>query len=86
MTEYWVKEIKGQLSEILEILWVDCNVHNPSGIFAIFENNIYIPITRFGYRTGSNIPLYAITEGRTGRTSVNRLFKINLLIRLKPFT
>ena len=76
----------GHISEILEIIWVDCDVHNPSGIFAILENNIYIQILRFGYRTGSNIPLYAITEERTGLTSFNRLFKINLLIRVRPLT
>ena len=42
MIEYWVKEIKGQLNDIEEISWVNCNIHNPSGIFTIFENNINI--------------------------------------------
>ena len=58
MVEYWVKEIKGQLNEIDEISWVDCDIHNPSGIFTIFENNIHFPILRFGYRTKSNTLRY----------------------------
>ena len=86
MTEYWIKEIKGQLNDILEIIWVDCDILDPFWIFAICENNINIPVLRFGYKTGSNIPLYVITEGCTGVPSLNRLFKNNLLIHLKPYT
>ena len=48
----------------------------------LFENNIKLPILRFGYRSGRNIPLYAITEGRPGCTSLNPLFKIILVIRV----
>ena len=65
-----------------EIIWFDCNIHNRSKFLTLFENNIKHPILRFGYRRGSNIPLYAITEGRTGHISLNRLFKIILVIRV----
>ena len=83
MIEYYVKEIKGHEIGNAEILWLDCNIHNRSDGLTLFENNIKLPILSFGYRSGSNIPLYAITEGRTGRTSLNRLFKIMLVVRVR---
>ena len=49
---------------------MDCDIQTPSEMLAIFENNIELPILRFVYRTGSNIPHYAITEGRSGSTFV----------------
>ena len=82
MFEYYVQEIKGHMIENEEVIWLDCNMHNRSDLLSLFKNNIKLPILRFGYRRGSNIPLYAITEGRTGRTSLNRLFKIILVIRV----
>ena len=82
MFEYYVKEIKGYMIGNEEIIWLDCNIHNRSNLLSLCENSIKLPILRFGYRHGSNIPLSAITEGRTGRTSLNRLFKIILVIRV----
>ena len=82
MFEYYVKEIKGHMIENEDIIWLDCNIHNGSNVLTFLENNIKLPILRYGYRRGSNMPLYAITEGRTGCTSLNRLFKIILLIRM----
>ena len=80
MIEYYVKEIKGHEFGNADILWLDCNIHNRSEVLTLFENNIKLPILRFGYRSGSNIPLYAITEGRTGCTSLNRLFKLMFVV------
>ena len=82
MIEYQVREIKGHMIGNEDIIWLDCNIQNSSAFIIFFENNIKLPVLRFGYRRGSNIPLYAITEGRTGRTSMNRLFKIILVIRV----
>ena len=82
MFEYYVKEIKGHMIGNEEIIWLDCNIHNRSDLLNLCENSNKLPILRFGYRRGSNIPLYAITEGRTGRTSLNRLFKIILVIHM----
>ena len=60
----------------------DCNNHYSSDDLFLVENNIKFPILRSGYRPRNNIPLYAITEGRTGCTSLNRLFKIIFVIRV----
>ena len=81
MIEYRVKEINGHMNGNEDIIWIDCNIQNSSAFLTLFENNIKLPVLRFGYR-GSNIPLYAITEGRTGRTSLNRLFKSILVSRV----
>ena len=82
MIEYYAKEIKGHMIGNEEIIWLECNIYNRLNTLSLFENNIELPIIRFGYRSGSDIPLYAITEGRTGRTSLNRLSKIILVIRV----
>ena len=65
-----------------DITWLDCNIHNGSNVLTFSENYIKLPILRYGYRRGSSMPLYAITEGRTGCTALNRLFKIILVIRM----
>ena len=77
MFEYYLKEIKSHMITNEDIIWLDCDTNTTFN-----ENNIQYPVLRFGYRSGSNLPLYAITEGRTGRTSLNRLFKIILVIRV----
>ena len=82
MIEYQVKEIKGHMIGNEDIIWIDCNIHSSAEFLTLFENNIKLPIIRYGYRRGSNMPLYAITEWRTGCTSFNRLFKIILVIRV----
>ena len=82
MIEYYVKEIKGHMIENEDILLIECYIHNGSNVLHLSENNSKLPILRYGYRRGSNIPHFAITEGRTGCTSLNRLFKIILVIRV----
>ena len=72
MIEYQVKEIKGHIIGSKDIIWIDCIIHNSSNFLTLFENYIKLPILRFGYRRGGNIPLYAIIERRTGCTSLNR--------------
>ena len=82
MIEYYIKEINGHMIGNEDIIWLDCNINNSSNLITLDKINTKLPVLRYGYRRGSNIPLYAITEGRTGRTSLNRLFKIILVIRL----
>ena len=82
MIEYQVKEINGHMIGNEDNILIDCNIYNTADCLTLFENNIKLPILRYGYRRGSDMPLYAITEGRTGCTSLNRLFKIILVIRV----